>query len=391
MPCPPGREPRLLLQPGTSPLKPCKKLTFATEVLADFPSVKSNATSSPLLKLPRELREKIWAYLFADQLVHIEFAPTQRKRHAVCNRRSFITWSDDLKADRRLDYVLCEATVSEQEAYELSRTQEEGNSVESREPDKISFRERHADCYRRRDEGFNMPYARIGTHDTPTGSSTDHKHVRRNQLPLAFLRVCRQAYLETNTMFWRTTTWSFTSPRAFYRFMCECNPVQRRLMSKLHLNFYDFLTRAVFDDWYQFMTSKKSMSMMQKFQALEVLHLDVRSWRDNRDAYRRFGEWPVSSVAEVLSEVYYLPLKTVTVICTGTITRCESSSSGLWVPGDTRLLSDAENSKLAEEIRVQLLDHHGAAWKASWERNRAAWNRKMWTTGSRDLRTLGLD
>jgi hypothetical protein len=122
-------------------------------------------------------------------------------------------------------------------------------------------------------------------------------------------------------------------------------------MNKLHLDFYDLATRALVDNWCKFMTSKTNKSMFQKFKALEVLHLDMRIWRDNR------GAWPASSVAEVISEVQYPPLKRVTVICAETIKRRELSSPSLWVPENLRLLSNAENSSLAEEIRLKLLDY----------------------------------
>lgn len=45
------------------------------------------------------------------------------------------------------------------------------------------------------------------------------------------------------------------------------------------------------------------------------------------------------------------------MICTETIKRRELSSSSLWVPENLRLLSNAENSSLAEEIRLKLLDY----------------------------------
>jgi hypothetical protein len=107
----------------------------------------------------------------------------------------------------------------------------------------------------------------------------------------------------------------------------------------------------VVDDWHKFITSKANKSMFQKFRALEVLHLDVRGWRDNGCA------WPASSVARVLSEVHYLPLKRVIVICTETVKRRELSFSSLWVLENFKLLSNAGSSSLAEEIRLKLLDY----------------------------------
>jgi len=64
-------------------------------------------------------------------------------------------------------------------------------------------------------------------------------------------------------------------------------------MNRLHLDFYDSVTRAVVDDWHKFMTTKVNKSKFQKCKALEVLHLNARGWRDNR------GAWPAGYVAEV--------------------------------------------------------------------------------------------
>ena len=85
--------------------------------------------------------------------------------------------------------------------------------------------------------------------------------------------------------------------------------------------------------WFKVLISMVNKSMLQKFQTLEVLHLHLSGWCDNRDMYQRFGEWPVSSTTEGLSELHILPLETVIVICMDTKTRHESRPSGRGLQG----------------------------------------------------------
>jgi hypothetical protein len=285
-----------------------------------------------------------------DKLIHIKFAPicpTDDEEHYRGRKHSC------RNAPGHFGYILCEANVSEQEAYELCKSKDYEESDESKEPgrDKRLSSNRHAACYSCWDDGLDCVW---GTCDKPRGGPKDGDRLERNRLPLAILRVCRQAYVEINPIFWRTSTWSFTHCLAFYKFMYGRNAVQKRLMSKLHLD-YDmtsYIPPIYREDWTSLApnkANKANKAMLQKFPALELLHLDAKSHPDSRYMAQFFELWPIDdSVFDGLSEFQFLPLKTVTVICMDTFSP------------DFSNLSRTENLKLAEHIRLQLLDYQGA-------------------------------
>jgi hypothetical protein len=249
--------------------------------------------------------------------------------------------------------------VSEQEAYELYKSEEYEESAESKEPgcDKRLSRNRHAACYGCWDDGVDTPW---GTYDKPIGGPKDCSRLEKNRLPLEILRVCRQAYVEINPIFWRTSTWSFTHCLAFYKFMYGRNAVQRRLMNKLHLDYDNesFYPQSYHVGWIDFVANKTNKAMLQKFSALEVLHFDARRPINPGSGPQVFGPWRIDSIFDGLSDIQFLPLKTVTVIC---------------MDGECFLfskLSRTGNLKLAGDIRLHLLDYQGLAAKEEWERIR---------------------
>jgi hypothetical protein len=127
------------------------------------------------------------------------------------------------------------------------------------------------------------------------------------------------------------------------------NAVQRRLMSKLHLD-YDmtsYYPQICHEDETSLAPNKANKAMLQKFPALEVLHLDARGHPDSRYIAQFFGLRQIDIVFDGFSEFQSLPLKTVTVICMDTFNP------------DCSNLSRTENLKLAEDIRLQLLDYQG--------------------------------
>lgn len=143
----------------------------------DNGSVARNASSSPLLRMPLEIREKIWAEVLGGELIHIEYIDIWR--HLVCQHDSpdgemAKHWAAEnvhLRCDREL-------------AGKISATQEQ---------------------------------------------------LGHNSMHLTALRVCRQMYIEANNVLWSTNTFSFTDDAIFVLFMNVRTTYQIRSLRRLRL------------------------------------------------------------------------------------------------------------------------------------------------------------
>ena len=117
-------------------------------------------------------------------------------------------------------------------------------------------------------------------------------------------------------------------------------------MSKLHLDYDGEFSHPHFylEQWTELTAKMTNKAMLQKFPALEALHLDTTNYFDPGFFPHDDGLWALDAVFSELSEIQLLPLKTATVICMGTLN------------SNLERLSRTENLKLAEDIRLRLLD-----------------------------------
>lgn len=313
-------------------------------------SVRKNAASSLLGKMPMELREKIWGYVLGNRTLHIKFAASHRwEPDWRCRGRGQACYN----FSGRFSYIVCEAEVSEQDGYLLSKC--EDYELSARGVGCIDMRlssQRHAACYSCYDDCLDAPPYRFG--DQHVGGPKDRHKLAKNRIDISVLRVCRQVYVEANRMLWRTTTWSFTHALAFSHFMDGRNAVQKRLMRKLHLDLdprYCWVRKNWAEGWYAALHKR----VLSQFKALEVLHLDIRDNQYGPHVANIIGEpahpwWPNVAMDE-LRELQFLPLKNVTVVCAET-SKCD------WWPHHSKM-DFSERLAMAEGIRSRLLDYQG--------------------------------
>jgi hypothetical protein len=314
-------------------------------------SVKRNAISSPLLNLPRELREKIWSNLLGDQTIHITISPGPRsnrkgRRNPVQRRRKPVFRRPYAHCSFPMTYIVCEATVSEQEGYELfmnTRTTdipEEQGGLDMR----LSCN-RHAKCY-----DYCKDF-RIGRKDE---QPSPRERLERNRIHIAILSVCRQAYVEVNPILWGSTTWSFTQGIEFYKFLGERTAIQRRFLRKLHLDIEKWNQH----EWGSILLGQfngiTKEPILKTFRALEVLHVDIKS-QDPYFTHTPF-ELSLKAARPYVFALQFLPLKTVTVTVMRRIFWHQLFSSS---PANHYIA----NVDVAKWIRLTLLDYQGALFK----------------------------
>jgi len=147
----------------------------------------------------------------------------------------------------RLYHTICQASITEKEAYKLSRTQKNVQTVDSlkaEEAEVFLCGDRHATCL-----------AELAAH-----ASEDD--LPPNGLIVNVLTVCRQVYVDANPILWGSNTWSFRQSSAWRVWLANMNAVQRRLIRKVHLS-----QGIIFE--------KMPKALLSALKGLEELHVDI--------------------------------------------------------------------------------------------------------------------
>jgi hypothetical protein len=147
---------------------------------------------------------------------------------------------------RHLLNTICQSSITEREAYELSKSAEydkASSSMNSGEDMRVC-QNRHADCYK-------------------ALRGKDRENLPPNRLDINILLVCRQAYVEANPILWSTNTWSFDRLGAWRQWRSHRNSLQRRLIKKVHLALNVILEENI------------RKTDIQLFKVWEELHIDI--------------------------------------------------------------------------------------------------------------------
>lgn len=158
-------------------------------------SIARNASCSPLLRIPLEIRNKIWTLLLGDRLIHLDYLDLDSA--SASEDKSLRSWSD----------FVCPCDRPENE-----RPQED-----------VDWQYSHPRCESQLTYGHGFE---------PHPKSYESMH-------LTVLRACRQTYNETNHVLWSTNTFSFADDgTTFRRFMDTRTTYQKRSLRKLRLDMH---------------------------------------------------------------------------------------------------------------------------------------------------------
>lgn len=179
--------------------------------------IKGNALTSPLLRLPLEIRNKIWSDVLGDRLIHLRYLYDHTVDFATSD--SFYAnsrWSSTLGTTYGSvwRHLVCEEDCPE--------NQEDRNWTTSY--GFLSIRP-HFACE------VDLDYE-------PIEPNTIYKEwycCGHEMMRLSVLRSCRQIYVEANKILWTTNTFSFADPTTFKRFIVTRNINQKRSIKSLRL------------------------------------------------------------------------------------------------------------------------------------------------------------
>lgn len=300
--------------------------------LTDDQSIQRNALTSPLLKLPGEIREKIFSLVVGHQLIHLLYFPTLEKfRHTICT-----------------------AAASEDEAYEEfmnGHTPSGGSAVFH----SVTFKKRHVYCKSWVNENEHFLHADYRS----LSRLMTMEERRKPTLNLSILGACRQMYEEANVLLWTTNTFSFEDPPTLRVFIDGLHSTQRNKLSRIHIDF-EGLSFSAFE-WEQALRP----SFLSKLKGLRTLHA----------TFDEFSKHYYGSITPTpMSLMQILPLQHVTVFI-GNIFKRVISEHDTWTLTQQREAAEALRNKLlnpdGREVLAAEIKAEEAIHKAQQEEEQA--------------------
>lgn len=168
-------------------------------LMLTVPRYDKNATDSPLLRLPPELRNRIWSLVLGGKTIHVEFSFRPRpKRLVICHH-------------------VCKSALNERN-FALSLKTNFGRD----ENYENSFALRHSQCF----------------------GAVDDENRDLNRLHLGVLQVCRQIHKEAALLPYKENTFAFQTMRDMEPFLKALFPAQAHAISRMVVDttFAYFLT-----------------------------------------------------------------------------------------------------------------------------------------------------
>ncbi|KAL8856305.1 MAG: hypothetical protein Q9178_007069 [Gyalolechia marmorata] len=235
------------------PAKSRHKPFFITQDKALQQVAKQNSKSSPILRLPVELREKIYKQLLGDRLIHIEYT---HWRHEDYDPDRMATWPDPAFYEEcRLSYVTClqEGTDSSKDSPLWDRC--------------------FSVCTGHLQPPTPLPYSRESVEVTSEPwhkSRSIIKKPNERAIDGIILRSCRQIYNECCQVLYVSNTFSFNNPRVFLRFMQTIHTTNLGQIRRLQL----YVNCNVNEEWHK---ADKYVMSMQGLRFLDLISTtDVR-------------------------------------------------------------------------------------------------------------------
>ncbi|KAL8975789.1 MAG: hypothetical protein Q9205_008074, partial [Flavoplaca limonia] len=186
-----------------------KRVPFATQNAASRATLLRNATTPPLLRLPPEIRDKIWTEVLGGRLVHLMYRYFEHQMDFDDFDRYYeLTFK---RSPRR--HIVCEDDGPEDRAKEKSV------------PNPRYYKAIHGAPAR-----WVYPHDACNLNYEDPGSSIPIIYRAHEGMRLTVLRVSRQLYAEANPVLWTTNIYSFGDGPSLQRFMDTRTMNQKRLI-----------------------------------------------------------------------------------------------------------------------------------------------------------------
>ncbi|KAL8638791.1 MAG: hypothetical protein Q9228_004092 [Teloschistes exilis] len=221
-----------------------------------------NIEQCPLLRLPLELRNKIWRFVLGDQMIHIDYQHNhgltfeQNEELTKTLLFSSVTFKFVGSAWR---HIVCQNDASEDQPDRYVQRPARPRETRCVGP--------HWDCktdYLQPDPNLPVDFK-------------DHETMR-----LTILRACRSIYVETNQILFSTNTFSFDDSIALKHFMMTRTAHQKRLIRSLRININWWSRR---DNCAGAWSTTLSMALVRSLSNLRTVRVQLNAVPPGRDFY----------------------------------------------------------------------------------------------------------
>ncbi|KAL8732762.1 MAG: hypothetical protein Q9166_002543 [cf. Caloplaca sp. 2 TL-2023] len=286
-----------------------------------------NSSTSPLLRLSPELRNRIWTEVIGDRLIHLRYD------HWIDNPPHFdIEDSDSESLAHRSPWkhVVCQHDCPE------DRPEEKKVVLDVCDEEHVLWRRPHDECRFPDEDDLYL-------HDAEPINCSD-----RPAMCLTILCASHQIYTEANRILWTTNTFSFADGPTFKHFMKTRNIHQKRLVGNLRFEMH--WGDAEEKHW----NSALNMALIRSLTGLQTIRLQITCdiegelWHATRDRF----VWD-TSYAEGLRKLSILPLTSAKVAIR------KSPNYRNW-GFDGELWRKKDMDTCAKEVRKMLVNPRGA-------------------------------
>ena len=282
--------------------------------------------TSPLLRLPLEIRNKIWSEVLGDRLVHFRYLYDDEVSFET-NEELHIGFNWSYKLQRGYGsawrHVICEEDCPEnQENRKFTNMKGEVYWLSSHDACETNLR-----C-------------------DPVEPDMIYKescYAGREMMRLSVLRSCRQIYVEANNILWTTNTFSFADGTTLKRFMMTRTINQKRAIKSLRLQ----MEWVSYDrEWNQAL----NMALVRSLSGLRRLRLHIE-YKMNLKVYE------VVKKCDLYATTFFAGLKKLSTL---PLTEVEIDvRNPLFMLGDD-LWTKLDRQDFAEGLRKVLLNPKGA-------------------------------
>lgn len=297
-----------------------------------FYSIKRNASSSPLLRLPAELRDRIWIEVLGERLIHLDYKYFD-------DEMEFDDFDDSYESffgRSPWRHVVCE-----------------DDGPEDRPKQKMVPNPKYFYAAPGAKDLWVYPHAACHLDYDDPGSSRPIKYHEHEGMRLTVLRASHQIYTEANRILWTTNTYSFPEATTFQRFMMTRTISQKRLIRNLRFEMeWDCgLARC----W----NKALSMALVKSLIGLRTLRLNIlydmkqRLWHATDENFLHYTSW-----TDGLRRLSTLPLMSAEVAFR--VREWRSKDPSYWQKGD--------RDECAKDLKKILLDPQGAEVYAEHQR-----------------------
>ncbi|KAL8738482.1 MAG: hypothetical protein Q9181_000738 [Wetmoreana brouardii] len=277
--------------------KPRKRVAFSKPKNAATKAlIGKNASDSPLLRLPIELRNKIWTEMLGARLIHVDY---------FCDGELKFKDNEDFCSRLKYSTTTFESYGS---AWRHVVCQDDG--PEDRPDAEVIIEGGHE----QHDQAWSIrPHGLCDTDYEERDPALPFECYGHETMRLAILRTSRQVYVEANEVLFTTNTFSFKSPVALKRFVMTRNIHQKRLIRNLRMEMNWGAAFLDIDGWNSSLTMAtiKSLSGLRSLR-LHILHGSVPPLSRNE---ARRTKWPTATTyCEGLRKLSTLPIVQAEVV-----------------------------------------------------------------------------